>query len=92
MLWPGHSEGRRVYDRRVLPDPSKAPATLLTFIRPSLLHRHRRHRSTVLVESWIRSYPQLLGFLRAVDKAISPLPGFRVIGDHMLLRFERVQA
>ena len=43
------------------------------------------------VESWIRSYPQLLGFLRAVDKVISPLPGFRVIGDHMLLHFERVQ-
>jgi hypothetical protein len=44
------------------------------------------------VESWIRNYPQLLGFLRAVDKVISPLPGFRVIGDHMLLHFERVQA
>ena len=44
------------------------------------------------VESWIRSYPQLLGFLRAVDKVISTLPGFRVIGDHMLLHFERVQA
>jgi ubiquinone/menaquinone biosynthesis C-methylase UbiE len=44
------------------------------------------------VESWIRSYPKLLGILRSVDKIISPLPVFRVIGDHMLLHFERVQA
>jgi ubiquinone/menaquinone biosynthesis C-methylase UbiE len=44
------------------------------------------------VESWIRSYPKLLRLLRAIDRVISTLPGFRVIGDHMLLHFERVQA
>jgi ubiquinone/menaquinone biosynthesis C-methylase UbiE len=44
------------------------------------------------VETWIRSYPKLLNVFRAIDKAISTLPGFRVLGDHMLLHFERVQA
>jgi ubiquinone/menaquinone biosynthesis C-methylase UbiE len=43
------------------------------------------------VESWIRKYPMLLSSLRAIDATISTLPGFRVVGDHVLLRFERVQ-
>jgi hypothetical protein len=41
------------------------------------------------VETWIRRYPKLLNLLRAIDKVISTLPGFRVLGDHMLLHFER---
>jgi ubiquinone/menaquinone biosynthesis C-methylase UbiE len=41
------------------------------------------------VESWIRKYPILLSLLWAIDKTISSLPGFRVVGDHVLLRFER---
>ena len=41
------------------------------------------------VETWIRSYPKLLNLLRAIDRVISTLPGFRVLGDHMLLHFER---
>jgi ubiquinone/menaquinone biosynthesis C-methylase UbiE len=44
------------------------------------------------VENWIRSYPRLLRLLRVIDKAVSTLPGLRVLGDHMLLHFERVQA
>jgi SAM-dependent methyltransferase len=44
------------------------------------------------VEPWIRRRPKLLSLLRAVDKAVANLPGFRVLGDHMLLHFERVQA
>ncbi len=32
-----------------------------------------------------------LGLLRRIDKGISHLPLFRVIGDHMLLYFERVE-
>jgi ubiquinone/menaquinone biosynthesis C-methylase UbiE len=44
------------------------------------------------VESWIRSYPKLLRLLRAIDRVVAPWPGFRVVGDHMLLHFERVQA
>ncbi len=43
------------------------------------------------VESWIRKYPALLSLLRAIDKMISTRPGFRVVGDHVLLRFERGQ-
>jgi ubiquinone/menaquinone biosynthesis C-methylase UbiE len=43
------------------------------------------------VEKWIRNHPKLLSPLRAIDKVISPLPGFRVLGDHMLLHFERAQ-
>jgi ubiquinone/menaquinone biosynthesis C-methylase UbiE len=44
------------------------------------------------VEAWIRKYPNLLNLLRTIDRSISTLPGFRVLGDHMLLHFERVQA
>ncbi len=43
------------------------------------------------VEAWIRRHPRLLRSLRAIDKTISSLPGFRVLGDHMLLHFERVK-
>jgi ubiquinone/menaquinone biosynthesis C-methylase UbiE len=41
------------------------------------------------VETWIRSHLKLLS---AIDKIICTLPGFRVLGDHMLLHFERVEA
>jgi hypothetical protein len=43
------------------------------------------------VEAWIRNHPKLLNMLRTIDRAISRLPGFRVLGDHVLLHFERVQ-
>jgi ubiquinone/menaquinone biosynthesis C-methylase UbiE len=43
------------------------------------------------VETWIRSYPKLLKMLCVIDRGISTLPGFRVLGDHMLLHFERVR-
>jgi ubiquinone/menaquinone biosynthesis C-methylase UbiE len=43
------------------------------------------------VEVWIRNHPKLLSMLRTIDKAISNYPGFRVLGDHVLLHFERVQ-
>jgi ubiquinone/menaquinone biosynthesis C-methylase UbiE len=44
------------------------------------------------VETWIRSHPKLLGLLGAIDRIIAALPGFRVLGDHMLLHFERMPA
>jgi ubiquinone/menaquinone biosynthesis C-methylase UbiE len=43
------------------------------------------------VETWIRNHPKILSMLRTIDKAISSYPGFRVLGDHVLLHFERVQ-
>jgi ubiquinone/menaquinone biosynthesis C-methylase UbiE len=43
------------------------------------------------VEPMIRKYPRLLGLLRWIDKRISRLPWLRVMGDHMLLHFERVE-
>jgi ubiquinone/menaquinone biosynthesis C-methylase UbiE len=43
------------------------------------------------VEAWIRNHPKLLNMLCRIDKAISNRPGFRVLGDHVLLHFERVQ-
>jgi ubiquinone/menaquinone biosynthesis C-methylase UbiE len=43
------------------------------------------------VEGWIRSHPKLLSMLRTVDKAVCSYPGFRVLGDHVLLHFERAQ-
>jgi ubiquinone/menaquinone biosynthesis C-methylase UbiE len=41
-------------------------------------------------ESWIRKHPKLLRIFRTIDQGISTLPGFRVLGDHVLLHFERV--
>jgi ubiquinone/menaquinone biosynthesis C-methylase UbiE len=43
------------------------------------------------VESSICRFPKALLTLQAVDKVISKLPWLRVIGDHMLLHFERMQ-
>lgn len=44
------------------------------------------------VESLIRRFPKLLNLLRSIDTLIASWPGFRVVGDHVLLHFERVRA
>ncbi len=44
------------------------------------------------LEPLIRKYPKLLPIMCAIDKVLSTRRGFRVLGDHMLIRFERVQA
>jgi ubiquinone/menaquinone biosynthesis C-methylase UbiE len=36
-------------------------------------------------------YPMALSLLRAIDRSIARLPGFRTMGDHMLLYFERME-
>jgi ubiquinone/menaquinone biosynthesis C-methylase UbiE len=41
------------------------------------------------LEPWARKHPQLLGVLSRIDRALCNLPVFRVIGDHMLLHFEK---
>jgi ubiquinone/menaquinone biosynthesis C-methylase UbiE len=41
-------------------------------------------------ESWIQKHSTLLGNLQAIDRAVSALPGFRALGDHVLLHFERM--
>ncbi|MCU1250223.1 MAG: class SAM-dependent methyltransferase [Edaphobacter sp.] len=43
------------------------------------------------VEGWIHNHPKLLSMLRTIDKTISGYPVFRVLGDHVLLHFERVR-
>lgn len=43
------------------------------------------------LEPAIRKYPRLLGLFRWIDKRISHLPLLRIMGDHMLLHFERVE-
>jgi hypothetical protein len=43
------------------------------------------------VETWISNHPKLLNIFRTIDNAISTYPGVRVLGDHVLLHFERVQ-
>jgi ubiquinone/menaquinone biosynthesis C-methylase UbiE len=44
------------------------------------------------VENWISNYPKLLRLLCAIDRIICTVPGLRVLGDHMLLQFKRVEA
>lgn len=44
------------------------------------------------VEAWIRRHPKLLHLMCTTDKMICRLPGFRILGDHMIIRFERVPA
>jgi ubiquinone/menaquinone biosynthesis C-methylase UbiE len=43
------------------------------------------------VEATIRRHPKLLNVFRTIDRRIATSPGFRVLGDHVLLHFERVQ-
>jgi hypothetical protein len=43
------------------------------------------------LEPMMRKYPRLLNLLRWIDKRISQLPLLRILGDHMLLHFERVE-
>lgn len=41
-------------------------------------------------ETWAGRHPRTLNLLRAIDRKICGWPGLRVIGDHVLLSFERV--
>jgi ubiquinone/menaquinone biosynthesis C-methylase UbiE len=41
------------------------------------------------LEPWARKYPRLISTLSRIDNALCNLPLFRVIGDHMLLHFEK---
>ena len=41
------------------------------------------------LEPVMHKHPRVLNLLRQIDKCISRLPWFRVIGDHMLIHFER---
>ena len=59
-----------------------------------------RHVSTTAIglavppsymESWCRRHPSFLRFARRVDHALCKLPLLRVLGDHMLLTFERCE-
>jgi hypothetical protein len=43
------------------------------------------------LEPVFRKYSRVLGPLRRMDTCVSQLPLFRRIGDHMLVRFERVE-
>jgi ubiquinone/menaquinone biosynthesis C-methylase UbiE len=41
------------------------------------------------LEPWARKDPQFIGALSRIDRALCNLPVLRVIGDHMLLHFEK---
>jgi ubiquinone/menaquinone biosynthesis C-methylase UbiE len=41
-------------------------------------------------EAWARKNPPLFYACEAIDRGLCRLPGFRVIGDHMLLHLERI--
>ena len=43
------------------------------------------------LEKWIGEHPRLLAAMKCFDAVVCDLPGFRVIGDHMLLSLEKVQ-
>jgi ubiquinone/menaquinone biosynthesis C-methylase UbiE len=42
------------------------------------------------LEPWARKHPQLISALSRIDRALCNLPVFRIIGDHMLLHFEKI--
>ena len=42
------------------------------------------------MEDWVCRHPRLFRICMAVDFALRNCPGFRILGDHMLLHFERV--
>jgi ubiquinone/menaquinone biosynthesis C-methylase UbiE len=43
------------------------------------------------LETLVCKYPRALSLLQTIDRGIARLPWFRTMGDHMLLRFERVE-
>lgn len=43
------------------------------------------------LESWAHRNPSILRFCETIDRLICERPGIRVLGDHMLLRLERVE-
>jgi ubiquinone/menaquinone biosynthesis C-methylase UbiE len=42
------------------------------------------------LEPWARKHPKLIRLLSRIDGLLCNLPVFRVIGDHMLLHFEKI--
>jgi ubiquinone/menaquinone biosynthesis C-methylase UbiE len=42
------------------------------------------------VEPWMVRHPQVLRLFRTIDSVFRRSPGLRVVGDHMLLHFERL--
>jgi ubiquinone/menaquinone biosynthesis C-methylase UbiE len=44
------------------------------------------------VEGWMLRYPRMLNLFRKIDGHICTWPGLRVLGDHVLLQFERIRA
>ncbi|HWR14682.1 MAG TPA: methyltransferase domain-containing protein [Terriglobales bacterium] len=42
------------------------------------------------LEHWARSHPKTLQMLKALDRQLATLPLFRVLGDHVLVVFEKV--
>jgi ubiquinone/menaquinone biosynthesis C-methylase UbiE len=43
------------------------------------------------LEPWARRNPSALRFCKDIDRLICEWPGIRVLGDHMLLRLERIE-
>ena len=41
-------------------------------------------------ESWVQKQPHIFKLLQTIDQRLHRIPGLRVIGDHVLLSFERV--
>ena len=41
------------------------------------------------VEPWAQRHPRLLNFFEYADSQVSPLPGLRSMGDHVLMRLQR---
>lgn len=54
-----------------------------------LLHRYRDSGSTSYLAPWARNQPRFIGALSRIHRALCNLPVLRVIGDHMLLHFEK---
>jgi hypothetical protein len=44
------------------------------------------------VEHLAVKYPRVVKGLQAIDRIVATWPGYRVIGDHMLLALERTKA
>lgn len=44
------------------------------------------------LEHWIARHPHLLRWMEKMDNFIRAFPGIRLIGDHILLHFERVES
>ena len=82
-------DGRRIHGESTLPNLAQVERSFSPWFRLRSCTGIGVTVPPSYLEPMVRKFPRLLGILSSIDKRISRLPLLRVMGDHMLLHFER---